>query len=283
MKLSWARQAAVSGLVAVAVADMLPLDDIPLMCVTICGPIVELTAKCDVHQHRLAKRYAEPEWVPKLAVEPPEADDLHKRSFSIIKAAPTSFPPPYGPEEESTSLSTSLSTTIPSTTIAEKTTVVEHHVTSLLDATTSSLIRSTTIIQPTKSRSADESSTMSGTSWGVSMQTETAVPQNDPEKECVCKNKSFDVAKIAALCQDCIVVDGHKQNNMDIIMEACGFAKRTYTPEQDSVADNVKVEATQPAAMGAKDAPANAGVGVESAGRIWVALFSVLLGIGMAI
>jgi hypothetical protein len=213
MKLSWARQAAVSGLVAVAVADMLPLDDIPLMCVTICGPIVELTAKCDVHQHRLAKRYAEPEWVPKLAVEPPEADDLHKRSFSIIKAAPTSFPPPYGPEEESTSLSTSLSTTIPSTTIAEKTTVVEHHVTSLLDATTSSLIRSTTIIQPTKSRSADESSTMSGTSWGVSMQTETAVPQNDPEKECVCKNKSFDVAKIAALCQDCIVVDGHKQNS----------------------------------------------------------------------
>lgn len=66
-------------------------------------------------------------------------------------------------------------------------------------------------------------------------------------------------------------------------MQACGFAKRTYTPDQDSVADNVKVEATQSAAMGAKDAPANAGVGVESAGRIWVALFSVLLGIGMAI
>ncbi|KAM0191583.1 hypothetical protein ACHAPA_007088 [Fusarium lateritium] len=273
MKLSWARQAAVSGLVAVAVADMLPLDDIPLMCVTICGPIVELTAKCDVHQHRLAKRHAEPEWVPKLAVEPPEADDLHKRSFSIIKAAPTSFPPPYGPEEESTSLSTTSS----STTIAEKTTVVEHHVTSLLDATTSSLIRSTTIIQPTKSRSGDESATMS------SMQTETAVAQTDPEKECVCKNKSFDVAKIAALCQDCIVVDGHKQNNMDIIMQACGFAKRTYTPEQDSVADNIKVEATQLAAMDAKDAPANASAGLESAGRIWVVLFSVLLGIGMAI
>jgi hypothetical protein len=212
MKLSWARQAAVSGLVAVAMADMLPLDDIPLMCVTICGPIVELTAKCDVHQHRLAKRHAEPEWVPKLAVEPPEADDLHKRSFSIIKAAPTSFPPPFGPEE-STSLSTTSSSTSSSTTIAEKTTVVEHHVTSLLDATTSSLIRSTTIIQPTKSRPRDEVATMSGTSWGASLQTETAVPQNDPEKDCVCKNKSFDVAKIAALCQDCIVVDGHKQNS----------------------------------------------------------------------
>ncbi|KAI1024771.1 hypothetical protein LB503_007464 [Fusarium chuoi] len=62
MRLSWARQAAITGLVAVAIADVLPPDDIPLMCVTICGPIVELTAKCDVHNHRLAKRQPNPDW-----------------------------------------------------------------------------------------------------------------------------------------------------------------------------------------------------------------------------
>ncbi|KAM0348732.1 hypothetical protein ACHAPU_004171 [Fusarium lateritium] len=278
MRASWARQAVICGLVAVAVTDMLPLDDIPLMCVTICGPIVELTAKCNVHQHRLAKRQPDPVWVPKLAVEPPQDDELHKRSFSIIKAAPTSFPPQFEPVVSTTSLS-SLSTSM---AMAEMTTVVENHYTSLRDTTTSSLTRSTKI-QPTNSVSRSGSTTISGTTWGARMQTASPGKEDDPEKDCVCKNKSFDVAKVAALCQDCIVVDGHKQNNMDIIMQGCGFAKRTYTPDQDSVADNVRVEATQPATMGAKDAPANSSVGLESSGRIWVGLFSLVLGIIMAI
>ncbi|KAF4994075.1 hypothetical protein FGRMN_5990 [Fusarium graminum] len=264
MRVSWTRQAVICGLVAVAAADTLPLDDIPLMCVTICGPIVELTAKCNVHQHRLAKRQPDPEWVPKLAVEPPQDDELYKRSFSIIRAAPTSFPPQFEPVESTTSLS-SISTSM---AMAEITTVMEHQYTSLRVTTTSSSLSKSTKIQPTASASRSEARPISDTTWGARMQTASPVKEDDPEKDCVCKNKSFDVAKVAALCQDCIVVDGHKQNtdqiDMDIIMQGCGFAKRTYTPDQDSVADNVRVEATQPATMGAKDAPANSSVGLES-------------------
>ncbi|KAF4447746.1 hypothetical protein F53441_8765 [Fusarium austroafricanum] len=261
MRLSWARLAAITGLVAIAIADVLPPDDIPLMCVTICGPIVELTAKCDVHNHRrLAKRQPSPEWVPKLAVEPPEGDELHKRSFSIIRAAPTSFPPQFTPEKSTPTSTTRSAPQDPSA--AEKSVTMRQKT-----MTTSSLSTPSTV-QPTKSTMMlGESATMSRTSWEASMRTQSLAPvaEDDPERECVCKNTSFDVAKIAALCQDCIVVDGHKQNNLDVIMQACGFEELTYTPDKDSLADNIRVEATRPTAMGAKqDSTTNAGAGMES-------------------
>ncbi|KAK2670987.1 hypothetical protein RAB80_013409 [Fusarium oxysporum f. sp. vasinfectum] len=226
-------------------ADVLPPDDIPLMCVTICGPIVELTAKCDVHHHRLAKRQPNPEWVPKLAVEPLEDDGPHKRSFSIIRAAPTSFPPQFEPQESTCGGADN-----------DDETYLDEFI--------------------------GDSGTASMTSWGASLQTQSLVPEDDPERECVCNNKSFDVAKIAALCQDCIVVDGHKQNNLDIIMQSCGFKPLTYTPDQDKAADNVRVEATRPTAMGAKQDSTNAGAGLESGGN-WVIIFTSLLGIALAV
>ncbi|EXL72671.1 hypothetical protein FOPG_11826 [Fusarium oxysporum f. sp. conglutinans race 2 54008] len=287
MRLSWARQAAITGLVAVAMADVLPPDDIPLMCVTICGPIVELTAKCDVHHHRLAKRQPNPEWVPKLAVEPLEDDGLHKRSFSIIRAAPTSFPPQFEPQESTTSsTSTSTSTSTTKSTpasmkwVADDTSAEEQTMTMRRTLMSSSFV-SSAVTQPTKTLQGD-SGTASMTSWGASLQTQSLVPEDDPERECVCNNKSFDVAKIAALCQDCIVVDGHKQNNLDIIMQSCGFKPLTYTPDQDKAADNVRVEATRPTAMGAKQDSTNAGAELESGGN-WVIIFTSLLGIALAV
>lgn len=205
MRLTWAREAAIYGLLSVAVADVLPVDDIPLMCVTICGPIVELTSKCDVHGQRMSKRQVDSEWVPKLAVEPPALD---KRSFSIIRAAPTSFPPEFTPEESTT---TSLS----SSTTEETWNVVEEPSTSVSTkkrtTMASMLMDTTTAVQTAVSTSKEQSQKPSGT-WGSSLQTHTPT-EGDPERECVCLNKSFDVAKVAALCQDCIVVDGHKQNS----------------------------------------------------------------------
>ncbi|KAF6520046.1 hypothetical protein HZS61_016463 [Fusarium oxysporum f. sp. conglutinans] len=268
-------------------ADVLPPDDIPLMCVTICGPIVELTAKCDVHHHRLAKRQPNPEWVPKLAVEPLEDDGLHKRSFSIIRAAPTSFPPQFEPQESTTSsTSTSTSTSTTKSTpasmkwVADDTSAEEQTMTMRRTLMSSSFV-SSAVTQPTKTLQGD-SGTASMTSWGASLQTQSLVPEDDPERECVCNNKSFDVAKIAALCQDCIVVDGHKQNNLDIIMQSCGFKPLTYTPDQDKAADNVRVEATRPTAMGAKQDSTNAGAELESGGN-WVIIFTSLLGIALAV
>ncbi|KAH7473822.1 hypothetical protein FOMA001_g12322 [Fusarium oxysporum f. sp. matthiolae] len=264
-------------------ADVLPPDDIPLMCVTICGPIVELTAKCDVHHHRLAKRQPNPEWVPKLAVEPLEDDGPHKRSFSIIRAAPTSFPPqfePQGSTASSTSTSTTKSTPASMKWVADDTSAEEQTMTMRRTSMSSSFV-SSAVTQPTKTLQGD-SGTASMTSWGASLQTQSLVPEDDPERECVCNNKSFDVAKIAALCQDCIVVDGHKQNNLDIIMQTCGFKPLTYTPDQDKAADNVRVEATRPIAMGAKQDSTNAGAGLESGGN-WVIIFTSLLGIALVV
>ncbi|KAF5019969.1 hypothetical protein F66182_8000, partial [Fusarium sp. NRRL 66182] len=224
MRLSWARQAAISSLVAIAVADVLPLDDIPLMCVTICGPIVELTYKCDIHGQRLVKRQQDAPWVPKLAVEPPEgdpprdiADKLEKRSFSIIRAAPTSFPYQLTATDDLVSSTEGVRDghimDITSAAIARSTTTSSLiRSATVRGTTTSSDIGSTTTSQPTRSISRGTTMTTSGTSWGNNMQTESISSNDGPEEQCVCFNKSFDVAEVAALCQDCIVVDGHKQN-----------------------------------------------------------------------
>lgn len=276
MRLSWARQAAIYGLLSVVAADVLPVDDIPLMCVTICGPIVELTSKCDIHGQRMSKRQVDSEWVPKLAVEPPALD---KRSFSIIRAAPTSFPPELMPQE-STTTSISTSTTEETTSAVDGTSTLLS--TKKRTTMASMLMETTTATQTTVSASKERSQTTSG-SWGGSALQTHAPPEGDPERECVCLNKSFDVAKVAALCQDCIVVDGHKQNNMDIIMKACGFEKRTYTPEKDSEVDNVRVEATRPTGMATMGhAPASAGSGIEALNMPLVGLISSLLGFVMA-
>ncbi|KAF9768597.1 hypothetical protein IL306_014070 [Fusarium sp. DS 682] len=173
----------------------------------------------------------------------------------------------------STSMSKSMKWAADATSAEEQTFTMRRTVMS------SSFVRPVTT-PPTKTSQGDFSMA-SMTSWGASLQTQSLVPEDDPERECVCNNKSFDVAKIAALCQDCIVVDGHKQNNLDIIMRSCGFEERTYTPEQDSVADNVRVEATRPSTMGMKQEPTNAGAGIEPGGY-WIIIFTSLLGIALA-
>lgn len=66
-------------------------------------------------------------------------------------------------------------------------------------------------------------------------------------------------------------------------MKACGFEKRTYTPEKDSEVDNVRVEATRPTGMATMGhAPASAGSGVEALNMPLVGLLSSLLGFVMA-
>ncbi|KAF4459452.1 hypothetical protein FALBO_13779 [Fusarium albosuccineum] len=271
MRLSLAGQAVFSGLAAIVTADVLPLDDIPLMCVTICGPIVELTSKCDIHGQRLAKRELDAPWVPKLAVEPPETDpfgvepreeasygnELEKRSFSIIRAAPTSFPfelTATEPVEEQPSTSTSTSSSTNVESVADQTsrtsTLNTRRASTTMSARASA--KPTTVSPPTKSSLGEiDTTTTSGVGWADGEQSGKLYAHNDPEQECVCKNKSFDVAKVAALCHDCIIIDGHKQNNLDLIMKACNFTELAYSAAQDSVVDNVQVEATRPTTLAA--------------------------------
>ncbi|KAJ4174571.1 hypothetical protein NW754_004990 [Fusarium falciforme] len=292
MRLSWAGQAVFSGLVAIVTADVLPPDDIPLMCVTICGPIVELTSKCDVHGERLLKRTTP--WVPKLAVEPPEeevvqveprqdGEGVEKRSFSIIRAAPTSFPfeltatAPLEEAQPSTSSMWSVETASDQVaTLSTRTSTT---------ASFSSSSRSTTTVSlPTRSVLHETVATTSSAGWSGGEQTGQLYSHKDPEQQCVCNNTSFDVAKIAALCHDCIVVDGHKQNNMDKIMKACNFTELSYTIDDDSAADNIRVEATRPTAMASTEAPStNTGVGVEPDTRRQVMIVGLLLSLALVV
>lgn len=100
-----------------AAGGALPPDSIPLRCATICGPMVELTALCNVPHRRLAKR-RRVDYLPKhqttAAASPTAAQEkgssdagegngdgeddgsgngeLEKRSFVTLVAPPTSLP-----------------------------------------------------------------------------------------------------------------------------------------------------------------------------------------------
>ncbi|KAK0390099.1 hypothetical protein NLU13_3672 [Sarocladium strictum] len=115
MKPTTAGVAVWSGLAAVVAADALPVDSIPLQCVRICGPIVELTSVCNTNveaRRRALKRRRvddataeirgprvsygrtrEHECNGSRCKEENKAVNLEKKAFSVIIQAPTSFPP----------------------------------------------------------------------------------------------------------------------------------------------------------------------------------------------
>ncbi|KPM38286.1 hypothetical protein AK830_g8266 [Neonectria ditissima] len=279
MKTAQASLALVSGLMAVVAADALPPDDIPLQCITICGPIVELTTDCNVHYRRLKKRnpdaLARREWVPKLAVEPPEADaeallqaarqvggepdeaveSFEKRSFSVIVAAPTSFPFALTASTVLDLRPTSTLTRITpvvgelsSTSTLPKQTSTSNRLSTSSTTTTTTISFTTSILNSAASKSmSDDSESPITSSWGWVQEPEGKLySQGSAEEDCVCLNESFDVAKVAALCASCIAVAGYPENNINVIMEGCNFTALTYTPSKDSAANNIRVEAVWP-------------------------------------
>ncbi|KAH8688287.1 hypothetical protein BGZ61DRAFT_494410 [Ilyonectria robusta] len=304
MKTISAGLALISGLMAVVTADALPPEDIPLQCVPICGPIVELTTDCDVHW-RLKKRnpdgLARREWTPKLAVEPqvggpfqPTAgvrstevvDRFGRRSFSIIVAAPTSFPVEAAattdsdldlrPESTLTRITPTIEKASFRTTLA-----VSTRSTSTTTTTITSLITSITIppVSNSMSDEAAESSTTSSWNWDDDIQEPKGqlYTQGNAEKDCVCLNESFDVAKITALCASCIAQAGFPDNNINVIMEGCNFTALTYTPSQDSAANNINVKAVRPSSVASSNAalnarPASFGLAAAALGFVFVLL-----------
>ncbi|EHK44856.1 hypothetical protein TRIATDRAFT_318430 [Trichoderma atroviride IMI 206040] len=75
--------------------------------------------------------------------------------------------------------------------------------------------------------------------WGM---TENA------EEQCVCSNESFNVAEITGLCASCVNMIANSQNDVEVIMSVCGFPPQQYSPEKDSLASSIHVQATRPAA-----------------------------------
>ncbi|KAL8391794.1 hypothetical protein RB595_002121 [Gaeumannomyces hyphopodioides] len=70
--------------------------------------------------------------------------------------------------------------------------------------------------------------------------------------QCVCTNRSFDVARFAALCQSCMTQNNprDKDDLKDInkIMSKCGFAAQTYSSSQSNDANGINVSAVKPTA-----------------------------------
>ncbi|OAA33476.1 hypothetical protein AAL_00941 [Moelleriella libera RCEF 2490] len=109
----------------------------------------------------------------------------------------------------------------------------------------------------------------------------------DTEARCVCLNRSFDVALVAALCTSCITKNGDSQTGMRNVMSVCDFAPRNYSPSDDAVVNNIRVSANRPPAVWGQNTGvanlaadtrrrlggASVAAGVLAAWAIWRALY----------
>ncbi|KAG8159167.1 hypothetical protein KVR01_010828 [Diaporthe batatas] len=70
------------------------------------------------------------------------------------------------------------------------------------------------------------------------------------EQACYCQNQSFDVGRMTALCQSCVVQNSFEFNNareVNDIMAMCSFQPAQFTAADAKAADGVVVQATPPA------------------------------------
>lgn len=68
--------------------------------------------------------------------------------------------------------------------------------------------------------------------------------------QCVCTNRSFDVARFAALCHSCMTQNTRNNDyhlkDINEIMRKCRFAAQTYSPSQANDANGIVVQAVRP-------------------------------------
>lgn len=252
MKPSSTGVAVFSGLAAVVAADTLPVDSIPLQCVKVCGPVVELTSICDtnVDLRRMALKRRKIEAGvrgPRLQHGKRQCNggkcrnDPNKRQFSVIRQAPTSFPPELLPlpEETVAARPTRIFPVIETTTAAPSTsqkppppptddtnTDDDDEDGDIEDdapapstsgpppAVSSTIVSSTTL--GTATAVADESATSTTVVAEGDGQDDDWWMPDGAEQQCVCMNTSFDVARLTALCASCVDQTGDVTNSASI-------------------------------------------------------------------
>ncbi|KYK59154.1 uncharacterized protein DCS_00284 [Drechmeria coniospora] len=67
------------------------------------------------------------------------------------------------------------------------------------------------------------------------------------EAQCVCTNKSFDVAKVAALCAACMHQNNASRDDLgdiDGLLATCSFSSTTYAPTATGLVSSISVSAT---------------------------------------
>ncbi|PNP61518.1 hypothetical protein FNYG_13805 [Fusarium nygamai] len=67
------------------------------------------------------------------------------------------------------------------------------------------------------------------------------------EANCICTNKSFDVAAVMALCASCMVQNSQDTEDVDKIMSQCSFTSTSYVRSATAIVSGIQVEATKPA------------------------------------
>ncbi|KID73980.1 Protein CAP22 [Metarhizium brunneum] len=72
-------------------------------------------------------------------------------------------------------------------------------------------------------------------------------PDDRIEAECICKNKSFNVPTVMALCASCIAQNGRKTEDINEIMSQCSFSSVSYAPLSTGIVSGIQVQATKPA------------------------------------
>ncbi|KAH6671546.1 hypothetical protein F5X68DRAFT_278691 [Plectosphaerella plurivora] len=93
------------------------------------------------------------------------------------------------------------------------------------------------------------------------------------EINCICTNRSFDVANVMALCASCMNQNRGDVQDVNRIMAQCSFASTSYAPTATGVVQGINVDATRPtasAAAAASNAPAGGSSGTRNnAGSIF--------------
>ncbi|TPX10273.1 uncharacterized protein E0L32_008678 [Thyridium curvatum] len=82
------------------------------------------------------------------------------------------------------------------------------------------------------------------------------------EAGCLCQNKSFDVAKISALCADCIMqnpTDKEAVKDVSKIMSECAFSSTKYAPSATSLVAGITIVAIVPTVQGVASPPKQTG------------------------
>lgn len=173
-----------------AVFGSIELDqsEVPNACQTICRPIVLLTNACDgksqAARHRVRDAHrARDNGFP----APPSNGPLVPPSGGLDSFHPGPTPPPGPPfaQDSYTETATSSTSSTSSTT------------------TTPSPI-STTTSYTTTSSSQSRDASPSATSQDSSSTNSTAEALRKAQRQCICQNRSFDVAGVAGLCASCM-------------------------------------------------------------------------------
>ncbi|KAI7769711.1 hypothetical protein LZL87_003201 [Fusarium oxysporum] len=105
------------------------------------------------------------------------------------------------------------------------------------------------------------------------------------EANCICTNKSFDVAAVMALCASCMVQNSQDTEDVDKIMSQCSFTSTSYVRSATAIVSGIQVQATKPATTVTRPFDSTSTAGASSstdsadngAGKMAVSIVAVAL------